>query len=777
MSLPFRSPKATLFILAVLPAGLLAQVVTQLSPLEFRPRRAEASASPVSRKPSSFAHPLPAAAAYRMGRVSQAELDSVARDPLLTLMGIERTVDRRSKMLGEWVALDDGSQVWRMAIQSEGADGVRVEFSDFHVGAGEVWVYSEDRGQVFGPYSGSGIDDSGEFWSHTIFADTVVVEYQPGIPGDSVPFTIPKIFHRLTVEQTMAAGSCELDVSCYPDWSAIASGVGLYFFQKGGAGYACTGSLVNNTNHDAKPYFLTANHCVSDAPTAKTVDVFWNYQTASCNGKAPSLAGLPQTLGATYLASAAIGSGDYSLILLAPLPNLNLTFYGWNGSATALPIGGGTTGIHHPQADYKRIAFGVRSNDVTAQIGSEIAPANLYYYVQETSGRIEPGSSGSPLFTADKMVVGTLTYGPGGDACTINPFYAGYARFSAALPALASYLSPQASGTPPPTGATASATPSSIRTGWAIGGSAPAVQNIQVTTTSPTAITVGARTGQSWIQLSTPSVTVSQGRPATLGVTFNTQGFTTAGANIGSVALSGTGINQSIAVELDVTAATTAVKGGPVTVIPLFVDGSGIATTFTLVNPYATATVASISFAGANGAAIAVPVGQATPAAWQNVTIPAFGTATVATAGSPSPQKQGIATIQSGDPAKRVQAWAQVNGDVVDPTVLAAPPFVVPFDATGTAFTTLYLFNPAATGTLNLNLSVYDTTGLLIGTGSIGIPGQQEGAIPMSRTAAVFGGRKGILVVTGTGPVSAMAIRTAADGRLGSVAPELLTAQ
>jgi len=141
------------------------------------------------------------------------------------------------------VTLDDGSTVWRMAIQSVGAAGVRVEFSDFSVGAGEVWLYNEDRTQVFGPYTGSGIDDSGEFWSHTVFADTVVLEYQPDSPRNSVPFTILKILHRLALEETMAAGSCELDVSCYADWSVAASGVGLYFFQKGGAGYACTGSL------------------------------------------------------------------------------------------------------------------------------------------------------------------------------------------------------------------------------------------------------------------------------------------------------------------------------------------------------------------------------------------------------------------------------------------------------------------------------------------------------------------------------------------------------
>ena len=768
--------KSLVIILPLLPCSLLGQTITELSPLEYHPPRQEVSTRTPARTPASFAQRIPAPLAYRLGSVRQAEIDAVVRDPQLPLMGLERVIDRRVRPRGQWATLDDGSTVWRVAIQSEGAAGVRVEFSDFHVGAGEVWLYSEDRGQVFGPYTGNGSDDSGEFWSNTIFADTIVLEYQPESPSNSVPFTISKILHRLTVEQTMATGTCELDVSCYADWSAVSSGVGLYFFQKGGAGYACTGALVNNSNKDLKPYFLTANHCVSDAASAKTVNVFWNYQTPSCNGKAPSLAGLPQTLGATYLASAAIGSGDFSLILLTPLPKISLTFYGWNGSTTALLVGDKTTGVHHPQADYKRIAFGVRDPDVTAQIGSEIAPANQYYYVRETSGRIEPGSSGSPLFTQDKVVVGTLTYGPPGDACSVTPFSAGYGRFSSALPALASYLNPAAPGTPPPTPVTVTPAPASIKTNWTMGTTAPAAQNIQLTTTSANTITLTAKTSQTWISLSASSLTLSQSKPATLSVSVSTQTFTGAGANIGSVTLTGTGINQSIAVEVDVTAAATAVKGGPVTVIPLFLDGGGMTTTFTLVNPFATTTVASISFATASGAATTLPLGQA-QAAWQNVTIPAHGTATVVTAGSSSPQKQGMAMIQSADPAKRVQAWAQINSDAIAPVVLTAPPFTVPFDATGTAFTTLYLFNPAATGTLTLSLAVFDTGGVAIASGTITIPAQQEGSIPMTRTASGFGGKKGTLFVDGKGPVSVMGIRAAADGRLSSVPPELLTAQ
>jgi hypothetical protein len=301
-----------------------------------------------------------------------------------------------------------------------------------------------------------------------------------------------------------------------------------------------------------------------------------------------------------------------------------------------------------------------------------------------------------------------------------------------------------------------------------MGSPPPVAQNVQITTASSSTVSLSIKANQAWILPSATAMNLTQTKPATLAISVNVQALTAAGAYLGSVSVTGTGINQSIPVEVDVTAASAAVKGGPVTVIPLFLDGSGASTSFTLVNPYAMAIVASISFESSSGAAVAVPVAPAT-ASWQNVTIPAFGTATVTTTGNSTPQKSGMAVVQSGDPAKRVQAWAQINGDSVAPAAPVTSPFVLPFDTTTAASTTLYLFNPAGTGTLALNLSVYDTSGTLVGTGLMTIPAQQEGALPMSRTAAVFGGRKGIVSVTAAGPVSAMGIRTAADGRIGSV--------
>ena len=223
--------------------------------------------------------------------------------------------------------------------------------------------------------------------------------------------------------------------------------------------------------------------------------------------------------------------------------------------------------------------------------------------------------------------------------------------------------------------------------------------------------------------------------------------------------------------QVSVNAAPTVVTGGQSTLIPLIEDGAGVATTFTLPNPYASPTVASLSFFSVAGAPISIAAGTAAAASWQNLTIPAYGAVTIATAGSSSPQKQGFAMVETGDATKRVPAMAQVGLDLVSPSVALTPPFVVPFDATSTATTTLYIYNPASTGSATLELTIYNSAGTTLGTGQIVIPALQQGTVTMSKSAAVFGGQKGTLYVSGSAPVWSMGVRVDGGGRIDMVPP------
>jgi hypothetical protein len=224
-------------------------------------------------------------------------------------------------------------------------------------------------------------------------------------------------------------------------------------------------------------------------------------------------------------------------------------------------------------------------------------------------------------------------------------------------------------------------------------------------------------------------------------------------------------------VQVSVNAAPTVVTGGQSTLIPLIEDGAGAATSFTLLNPYASPTVASLSFFSGMGAPVSIATGTAATASWQNLTIPAYGSATIATTGSSSPQKQGFAVVQTGDATKRVPAMAQVGLDLVSPSVALTPPFVVPFDATSTATTTLYIYNPATTGSVTLGLTIYSSAGTILGSGQIVVPALQQGTVTMSKSLPVFAGQKGTLYVTGSAPVWSMGIRVDGGGRIDMVPP------
>ncbi len=315
--------------------------------------------------------------------------------------------------------------------------------------------------------------------------------------------------------------------------------------------------------------------------------------------------------------------------------------------------------------------------------------------------------------------------------------------------------------------------PASLKLSWTVGASAPAAQTIQLSTTSAAAVSLTAKANQSWIGLSASSFSASQTKPASLSVTFATSSFTLAGAYLGTITVTGPGVSVAIPVEVDVASAATLVTGGQSTLIPLIEDGAGVATSFTLLNPYPSPTVASLSFFSGAGAPISIATGTAAASSWQNLTIPAYGAATISTTGSSSPQKQGFAIIQTGDATKRVPAMAQVGLDLVSPSVSLTPPFVVPFDATSTATTTLYVYNPATTGSVTLSLTIYTAAGTTLGNGQIVIPALQEGTVTMSKSLAAFAGQKGTLSVTGSSPVWSMGVRVDGGGRIDMVPPAI----
>jgi hypothetical protein len=540
--------------------------------------------------PPSLRVSLRAPSEFALDPLGSSELAWLAKPSDPPRIGVHRDLAPGALDKGAWEMLADGGTIWRIALRSPGAVGIRVQFSDFNAGKGKVWLHGD---QVIGPYTGRGIFENGEFWSASAFSESVTIEYQPEpgrSPDDPVPFRIAKISHQtevfdppapvelpanglLAVIPSNTAASCHLDPNCYPEWQDSMKMVAQLMFESEEGKFACSGSLLATRNDSLKPYLLTASHCASSEAVARSLEAFWAYQTPGCAAPPPLTKEGPKSQGAHYLVSGNLSAGDFSLLLLQSVPG-GVWFAGWDPSDP--PYGGRVVGIHHPKASYKRISFGRRVLDDSAVVAGYQAGSGFYYQVLWNQGRIEPGSSGSPLFSGPGVVVGVASYAPVSpslSACAIDPFVSGYGRFSIAFPYLRDYLEdlPATEVTPTPANLQFKSLNGVI--------AAPVSQTIALTTESATPVTFKARSDAAWIKLSASSGTLSSSAPASVEVWIDPRFLPKSGSFASTVTiLSGAAAPQFVDVraelKLDRSNVAIAIAPNPVYEQPPDADGA-----------------------------------------------------------------------------------------------------------------------------------------------------------------------------------------------------------
>jgi hypothetical protein len=454
--------------------------------------------------------------------LSEAEVALLTGPGTRLIAGVQRKVAAHAVAAGEWETTSGGSRVWRMSLRSPGARGVRVEFASFDAGDGRVWLH--DGQHVAGPYTGKGPFDDGHFWSETVESAAAILEFEPAADAPAMlepPFEIRSITHQQTARLDALATSkdpadfCEIDANCYSDWKSTLSSVGQISYMEDGVSYLCSGSLVATRDNSFKPYFLTAGHCIHSEAAARTVEAYWTYQTPACGAPAPAdrSSSARSTGGAHLVASGGPENGDFSLILLSNIP-AGVTFAGWDTSdpGMASPL----TGIHHPGGSWKRISFGTRAPDAGQEVAGSAAPASLFLQVLMTRGRVEHGSSGSPLFSSPGVIVGSLSYGQilsDGSVCSITPQSAGYSRFSNTYSYVKDYLEnlPATAVVPDRTAVNFTITNRAASAG----------QAIRVSTQSGGQVPFRLRADAGWIQLSAVNGTVSANTPVPVTITVD----------------------------------------------------------------------------------------------------------------------------------------------------------------------------------------------------------------------------------------------------------------
>jgi len=304
-----------------------------------------------------------------------------------------------------------------------------------------MYIYSEDLSVVQGPLTQKDFTDGFAFVAGPISGSAIIVQLEKRVGGEA-----SFILNEIGVLSKEAAnlsgfgtsGNCEVNVNCAEGrmLQRQKNGVARMLLKQGSSLFYCSGTLINNTRHDFAPLFLTANHCGKYATEEDYRQwlFHFNYETESCENPVNEPTYYSIT-GAQLLSKSIdnenVGS-DFKLLLLnSEVPeSINPYFNGWNRQNSSSDFG---HSIHHPDGDIKKISTYNSRLVSTSYGGGSENPEGKYWRVnwadtENGHGVTEGGSSGSPLFDENGLVIGALTGGLSSCAEVGAPDY--YGKFS-----------------------------------------------------------------------------------------------------------------------------------------------------------------------------------------------------------------------------------------------------------------------------------------------------------------------------------------------------------
>lgn len=348
---------------------------------------------------------------------------------------------------GTWQTLADDSELWRLRVRSPGALSLSFGFTRYAMPAGgTLVVLTPDASTVLGPFTERHGKRHGELWTPILPGGEAVIEVRlPAGSREQLGLELTAVNHGYrdvagfgvppeggqrskTFEKS---GACNVDVAC-PEgdpWDPQIRSVARIIV---GGSSLCTGFLVNNTDQDLRPLFMTADHCGLSAGNAASLVVYWNFFNSTCRPPGGGASGdtgngsesQVQT-GSTFLAGSPVS--DFTLVELdqAPAAAYDVHWVGWDARPGDFPS---AIGVHHPSGDEKRISFEDDPTTTTSYLEDSAPGDGTHIRVADWDlGTTEGGSSGSPLFDSNGRVIGQLH---GGFAACGNNLTDWYGRLS-----------------------------------------------------------------------------------------------------------------------------------------------------------------------------------------------------------------------------------------------------------------------------------------------------------------------------------------------------------
>lgn len=369
-------------------------------------------------------------------------------------------VDVDINKTGIWSTFSDSVKIWQQTIFAEGAKGLILSYKDFYIPEGaKLFIYNEDHSEILGAYTRNTHPEGGSFATEIISGEKITLEYvasatsseQPRLVVEDVgyiynPRAVPG--YKPNINQSY---SCMINVNCTQgaNWQTQKRGSVLLIIKFNLRWAACSGSLINNTRRDGTPYILTANHCfVLDGVIDQSQMIaYFNYEFPGCENEKVFPETTKTLVGADILVNAPIeettgsttirGSDGALIKLRENVPVEWKPFYnGWDRRNIAATSG---VVIHHPNFDVTKIitykkpltttTYDDRIKDGNGNLIGNLGATDASWQVQyDGSSVTQLGSSGSPIFSQEGLIVGTLTGGQ--TRCDLLFGYDFYGKFS-----------------------------------------------------------------------------------------------------------------------------------------------------------------------------------------------------------------------------------------------------------------------------------------------------------------------------------------------------------
>jgi len=337
--------------------------------------------------------------------------------------GHEFKVDLGFKNAGSWDVLPNGDRIWRLQLISKGAKSINVVFNTYRVPTGAtIYLYNNDRTDVLGAYTNVFNRPDEMLGTWMVAGENIWIEYyEPKKVSGQGELNLSRVVHGyrsitdIEVQEKALndSGDCNRDVDCPigNDFDSIKDrlkhSVAFIIMQ----GFVCSGNLINNTNNDRAPFFLTANHCDAGDESTWAFRFNWISPDPSCATTANSTDAVENqtTSGATRLATNS--ESDVRLLRLdGGLDDTwDLEFAGWDRSGD-IPTGF-TVGIHHPAGDIMKVCRDDAAPTKFIRDFNGNTTTEFWKIDDWDLGVTEGGSSGSALFDSKGRIIGQLAGG------------------------------------------------------------------------------------------------------------------------------------------------------------------------------------------------------------------------------------------------------------------------------------------------------------------------------------------------------------------------------